>query len=94
MPKSIRGVLDEFKHRALRSGSSTGKVVTNPKQAIAIAISEQKQRGTSLHPHLARRAEATKHAHAHLSKTVPGFRGLPGHEQLRRTAAHVTKTGY
>lgn len=46
MPKSIAGVMREFKSGALHSGSSTGKVVTNPKQAVAIAISEQKT-----HPH-------------------------------------------
>ena len=43
MPKSIHGVLSEFKRGALHSGSSSGKVVTNPKQAIAIALSEQRQ---------------------------------------------------
>jgi hypothetical protein len=45
MPKSIRGVMHEFKRGELHSGSSKGKVVTNPKQAIAIALSEQRQRG-------------------------------------------------
>lgn len=43
MPKSIPGVLREFKDKALHSGGS-GKVVTNPKQAIAIALSEQRQK--------------------------------------------------
>jgi hypothetical protein len=43
MPKSVRGVLHEFKEGALHSGSSTGPVVKNRKQAIAIAISEQRQ---------------------------------------------------
>lgn len=44
MPKSIPGVMREFKAGELHSGSSTGKVVTNPKQAIAIALSEQRQK--------------------------------------------------
>ena len=47
MPKSIPGVMKEFKHGELHSGSSTGPVVKNPKQAIAIAINEQPQ----AHPH-------------------------------------------
>lgn len=52
MPKSIKGVLKEWKTGQLHSGSSTGPVVVNPKQAIAIAISEQhphKNLGTYLH---------------------------------------------
>lgn len=45
-----------------------------------------------LPPAFKARAAAVKAAHAHLSKTVPGFRAKPGHEQLRHTQAHVTKT--
>jgi hypothetical protein len=48
MPKSIRGVMSEFKGGQLHSGSSNGPVVTNRKQAVAIGISEQKPKG---HPH-------------------------------------------
>jgi hypothetical protein len=44
MPKSVRGVLHEFKNRELHSGSSSGPVVKSRKQAIAIALSEQRQR--------------------------------------------------
>jgi len=47
MPKSIRGVLHEFKEGDLHSGSSSGPVVKNRKQAIAIALSEQRQQGKS-----------------------------------------------
>ena len=43
MPKSVEGVMHEFKEGTLHSGSSTGKKVTNRKQAIAIALSEQRQ---------------------------------------------------
>lgn len=42
MPKKktkVEIVMDEFKSNKLRSGSKKGKVVTNPKQAIAIALS-------------------------------------------------------
>jgi ribosomal protein L21E len=37
-------VMHEFKMGALHSGSKTGRVVTNRKQAVAIAMSEAKRR--------------------------------------------------
>ena len=40
MPKSVEGVMHEFKHGELHSGSKHGPKVTNRKQAIAIALSE------------------------------------------------------
>lgn len=43
MPKSVQGVMHEFKHGQLHSGSSKGPVVKSRKQAIAIALSEQRQ---------------------------------------------------
>ena len=43
MPKDMSGVMREFKHGQLHSGSSTGKPVTSRKQAIAIGLSEQRQ---------------------------------------------------
>jgi len=41
--KKIDLVMNEFKEGKLRSGSKKGPKVTNPKQAIAIAISEAKK---------------------------------------------------
>ncbi len=38
--RKIKKVMREFKEGDLHSGSKTGKVVTNPKQAIAISMSE------------------------------------------------------
>ncbi len=43
MPRSVRGVMDEWKAGALHSGSKQGPVVKNQKQAIAIALSEHRQ---------------------------------------------------
>ena len=43
MPKDMAGVMHEFKHGQLHSGSATGKKVTSRKQAIAIGLSEQRQ---------------------------------------------------
>jgi hypothetical protein len=40
-PKKVAKVMREFKKRKLHSGKS-GKIVKNPKQAIAIALSEAK----------------------------------------------------
>lgn len=44
MPKNFKGVMEEFKHGDLHSGSHSGPKVTNPKQAVAIAYSEQRQK--------------------------------------------------
>jgi hypothetical protein len=48
MPKSMSGVMDEFKGDHLHSGSSGGPVVRNRKQAIAIGLSEQRQMGKKI----------------------------------------------
>lgn len=42
LPKNIAGVIREYEAGLLHSGSSTGRVVTNPRQAVAIALSEQR----------------------------------------------------
>lgn len=43
MPKDVKGVMDEWKSGTLHSGSKTGPVVKNQKQAIAIALSEKRK---------------------------------------------------
>ncbi len=43
MPKDMAGVMKEFSQGALHSGSSSGPVVKNRKQAIAIGLSEQRK---------------------------------------------------
>lgn len=43
-PKSkVHKVMREFKEGKLHSGSKTGPKVKNPKQAVAIALSEQRR---------------------------------------------------
>lgn len=69
MPKSIRGVLDEFKSGQLHSGSSTGPVVRSRKQAIAIAISEQKKQGKPV------AAPKTRHPHGNLGDYLHPAKG-------------------
>ena len=39
----VEKVIHEFKEGKLRSGSKSGPVVTNPKQAIAISLSEARK---------------------------------------------------
>ncbi len=53
MPKSIEGVMHEYRVGDLHSGSSSGPVVKNRKQAVAIALSEQRQQQKARggHPH-------------------------------------------
>lgn len=45
MPKSVAGVMHEYKHGELHSGSKHGPVVKSHAQAVAIALSEQRQQG-------------------------------------------------
>lgn len=42
-PGKVRKVMKEFKSGKLHSGSKKGPVVKNPKQAIAIALSEARK---------------------------------------------------
>lgn len=41
----IKKVMHEMKEGKLHSGSKSGPVVTNPKQGIAIALSEARKKG-------------------------------------------------
>lgn len=43
MKNKMKKVMSEFSEGALHSGSKKGPVVTNPKQAVAIAYSESKR---------------------------------------------------
>ena len=60
MPKSVAGVMHEWKHGELHSGSSHGPVVHSRQQAIAIALSEQRQQGGGSGP--SGHGAAVKHA--------------------------------
>lgn len=46
--KKVEKVMHEFKEHALHSGSKKGPRVTNPKQAIAIALSEARKVGAKM----------------------------------------------
>ena len=40
----MKKVMGEFKEKELHSGSKKGPIVTNPKQAVAIAYSEARKK--------------------------------------------------
>lgn len=42
-PSKVHKVMHEFKHGTLHSGSKSGPKVTSRKQAVAIALSEQRK---------------------------------------------------
>lgn len=46
--KKIEKVMKEFKSGELHSGSKKGPIVTNPKQGIAIALSEARKKGAKI----------------------------------------------
>lgn len=46
--KKIEKVMKEFKHGELHSGSKKGAIVTNPKQGLAIALSEARKSGAKI----------------------------------------------
>jgi hypothetical protein len=48
--KKVGKVMHEYKHGELHSGSKKGPKVKNPKQAIAIALSEARQSGGDVPP--------------------------------------------
>lgn len=51
MPKGkakVKKVMEEYKEGALHSGSKSGPIVSNPKQAIAIGLSEARKAGAKI----------------------------------------------
>ena len=47
--KSVEKAMHEYKKGELKSGTS-GKTVTNPRQAIAIGLSEARKKGAKMPP--------------------------------------------
>jgi Family of unknown function (DUF6496) len=59
--KKMEKTMHEFKHHELESGRS-GKKVKNPKQAIAIGLSEARRSGADIPPNPHQKKRATKKA--------------------------------
>lgn len=49
-PLKMKMTMDEFKEGKLHSGSKKGPLVTNPKQAIAIGLSQARKAGEKVSP--------------------------------------------
>jgi hypothetical protein len=70
MPKDMAGVMDEYKHGDLHSGSSRGPVVRNRRQAVAIGLSEQRKMGKSVPPNPHEAEHHIRHAQDHLAQAL------------------------
>jgi hypothetical protein len=81
MAHKLRDSMTATQLRAFASGPMAGK----PDHTTTTAAAPRRP-----HPAVAARARQVKASHAHLSRTVRGFRSLSGREQLQRTQAHVT----
>jgi hypothetical protein len=67
--KKVGDTMHEFKHHELESGGS-GRKVKNPKQAIAIGLSEARRSGAKIPPPPARKRSGTKSAGSATKKTA------------------------
>ena len=68
--RKMAEVMDEFKHGQLESGNSSKKV-KNPKQAIAIGLSEARQAGAELPPNPNAKKNAAKKKSTAAKKQPP-----------------------
>jgi uncharacterized protein DUF6496 len=96
-PKSKRIVkgkmqktMDEFKHHQLSSGRS-GKKVTNPKQAIAIGLSEARQSGARIPKKGAAKKSATKKTTAKSSSRKSTAKKSASKTSSRKTAGKSSR---
>ncbi len=69
--KKVGKVMHEFKHGQLHSGSKKGPKVKNPKQAIAIGLSEARQAGADVPPKKGAKKTAAKKTTKKSSRKSP-----------------------
>jgi hypothetical protein len=81
----MQKTMDEFKHHKLTSGRS-GKKVTNPKQAIAIGLSEARQSGARIPKKGASKKSSAKKTSAKKSSS----RKSAAKKGARKTASRKT----
>ena len=75
MPKDMKGVMDEYKHGELHSGSKKGPVVTSRKQAIAIGLSEQRAQGKKVAPQKKAKKGGKRAARSLVTEAMADYRG-------------------
>lgn len=81
MPKDFAGVMHEWGQGELHSGSKSGPVVKNQKQAEAIAFSEdRKMNGPT----------AQNTPHHHVTRAIHHALGLAHHLTKLRNGGHLT----
>lgn len=95
-PKSKRIVkrkmgetMREYKQHELKSGGS-GEKVTNPKQAIAIGLSEARQAGADIPPSPNQKKTAKKSSSKAAKKSTP-TKSAPKKTATKKTAARKKK---
>lgn len=67
----VEGTMEEFKAGTLHSGSKTGPKVTNPKQAIAIGLSEERKAGKPVPKKKGKAKPGSKeHRDRHIAKAI------------------------
>jgi Family of unknown function (DUF6496) len=89
--KSVEREMHEFKRGKLKSGRS-GKKVTNPKQAIAIGLSEARQEGVKVPPPPGRKKSAKKKSAGRKSsaKKTSGRRSSAKTSSARKSSGRKT----
>lgn len=82
--KKMGSVMHEFKHHELESGRS-GRKVKNPKQAIAIGLSEARRSGAKIPPSPNQKKTASKKS-ATKKKSAPAKKTAPRKSAAKKTA--------
>ncbi len=84
--KKMQNTMHEFKHGQLDSGKS-GKKVKNPKQAIAIGLSEARRSGANIPPDPNQKKRAAKKAPA---KKAAAKKATPKKAPAKKAASKKT----
>ena len=89
--KGVESAMKRMEKGTLRSGGS-GKKVTNPKQAIAIGLSEAKKKGAKVPPPPKKKAAAKKTATKKAASKKPAERSSPRAKKAAPKKAAVKKS--
>ncbi|MDQ2713119.1 MAG: DUF6496 domain-containing protein [Acidobacteriota bacterium] len=81
----MQNTMHEFKHGQLDSGRS-GKKVKNPKQAIAIGLSEARRSGANIPPDPNQKKRAAKKTPAKTTKKAAAKKSAAKKSPAKRTA--------